>query len=210
MGTSESKSESDGKQQQTSLCFQNRKDGNKKRRKIARSKSNAGRDESGSRSTHWISPPEQMHASIDAVLGNFEGFHTFQESLRRGFSSENCPRDSNAFPSKTEVKTPELPHGWTASQLIQLKDAVHRTASVLQIKSPGFFVLQVILMFVFVFSVLSAHPAYARRCAGSPSRPFLSCPRKNSFSRGFRWSLWRSLLGTSGTRLARADGGRVP
>jgi hypothetical protein len=150
MGTSESKSvhELDAKHQQNDFCCtQNRKVSRKPRRKASRSESSDGRDESvemsGSIFTAWTSQPEQKDASNDSVL---EKIVNFQESFGKGsfkgvLLSENSLNASN--PSKKEVKSPELPYGWKASQLKQLKDSVHRTASELRRKSPGFFALQV-------------------------------------------------------------------
>jgi hypothetical protein len=145
MGTSESKSEYAVDAKQTSFCCdQNRKDSEIQRRKFARSKSSSvGRNESvqipSSVFTPWMTQPEQNDAGHEAVT---EKVVSFQDSLKSVVLSENSSDALSSIPKKG-VKTAALPYGWTAAQSINLKDSVHRTASVFRSKPPGFFVVQV-------------------------------------------------------------------
>jgi hypothetical protein len=145
MGTSESKSEYAVDAQQTSFCCdQNRKDSEKQRRKHARSKSSIGRNESvqmpSSIFTPWMAQPDQNDASHEAVIDKIVNL---QDSSKPVILSENTSNSVNSIPTKKGVKTAALPPGWTSAQLINLKDAVHRTASVIRSKPPGFFAVQV-------------------------------------------------------------------
>jgi hypothetical protein len=134
MGVSESKTAHAGyeKWQATLCCVQNGKDVNKKRRVP----NSAGREKSvetpGSflKFTPWITQPEQMDANYAAAP---EISLKSQNSFRRDSLSGSNPNATHS----------ELPDGWTGAQISHLKDAVHRTASLLKYKSPGFYILQV-------------------------------------------------------------------
>ncbi len=126
-------------------CTSNRKD-----RRKQRIKNSVGRREplemASSILTAWMPKPEQKPEDADA------GHNTLLENIAKGRESLRLQSQSLSLkllsasdirPSEKQAKPSDLPGGWTAAQITNLKDAVHRTASVLRIKKPGFFTLQV-------------------------------------------------------------------
>lgn len=152
MGVSESKS---GHENKINLCcFHEWSD------EINKKRPNHGYDESGPLTLSIFMPcmtqlkkdgnKTRNNATPDQVTslqGSFNSLHGSFKSLQGSFG-KSSPRNndsptSDSNSAKKEINASELPSGWTATQVSNLKDEVRRTASMMRSKPPGFFAVQV-------------------------------------------------------------------